>query len=107
MPAKLDAQSSFFVKHTIGTIKYNAQGFIFKNKDVLRPEMVEVVQVHSSFLCTGKPKFSESSYVDYGNGPSHWLVIAGDVVLGFQCISDLSYLCDWPGFEKLSCAGSF
>lgn len=45
VPAKLDAQSAFNIKHTIGAIKYNAQGFIFKNKDVLRPEMVEVVQV--------------------------------------------------------------
>ncbi|OEH74173.1 hypothetical protein cyc_04385 [Cyclospora cayetanensis] len=44
VPAKLDAQSAFNINHTIGCIKYNAQGFIFKNKDVLRPEMVEVVQ---------------------------------------------------------------
>lgn len=45
VPAKLDSHSAFMVKQSIGTIKYNAQGFIFKNKDVLRPEMVEVVQV--------------------------------------------------------------
>ncbi|KAL8446773.1 hypothetical protein Emed_004775 [Eimeria media] len=44
VPAKINAQTSFNVKHTIGTIKYSAQGFLFKNKDVLRPEMVEVVQ---------------------------------------------------------------
>ncbi|CDJ56122.1 hypothetical protein EMWEY_00014750 [Eimeria maxima] len=44
VPAKLDSHSAFMVKQSIGTIKYNAQGFIFKNKDVLRPEMVEVVQ---------------------------------------------------------------
>lgn len=54
VPAKLDAQTSFNVKHTIGSIKYNAQGFIFKNKDVLRPEMVEVVQVR-----LGGPSWSD------------------------------------------------
>ncbi|KAL8425451.1 hypothetical protein Efla_006850 [Eimeria flavescens] len=47
-PAKLDAQRAFNIKHTIGTIRYNAQGFLFKNKDVLRPEMVEIVQASAN-----------------------------------------------------------
>lgn len=50
VPAKLDAHSAFLIKHSIGTIKYNAQGFVFKNKDVLKPEMVDVVQVRTIML---------------------------------------------------------
>lgn len=51
VPAKLDANRAFNIKHTIGAIKYNAEGFLFKNKDVLRPEMVEVVQVRIILYC--------------------------------------------------------
>jgi len=42
---KVSANVLFMVDHTIGEIQYNVQGFLFKNKDVLRPDLVEVVQV--------------------------------------------------------------
>eukprot|EP00917_Polyrhabdina_sp_WS-2016_P020973 GHVP01045222.1.p1 GENE.GHVP01045222.1~~GHVP01045222.1.p1 ORF type:complete len:809 (+),score=141.40 GHVP01045222.1:80-2428(+) len=40
---KFDSHISFIVVHTIGEITYNATGFILKNKDVLRPEFVDLV----------------------------------------------------------------
>lgn len=36
---------NFIVVHTIGPVQYNATGFLAKNKDILRAELVEVVQV--------------------------------------------------------------
>lgn len=41
---KVGANINFMIEHTIGQISYNATGFLFKNKDVLRAELVEVVQ---------------------------------------------------------------
>ncbi|KAJ1613731.1 unconventional myosin [Cryptosporidium canis] len=43
-PAKIGGDVNFIVTHTIGDIQYCATGFLFKNKDVLRAELVEVVQ---------------------------------------------------------------
>ncbi|OXB71841.1 UNVERIFIED_CONTAM: hypothetical protein H355_013664, partial [Colinus virginianus] len=43
-PAKVAPNINFLVNHTIGDIQYNAEGFLFKNKDVLRAEIMEVVQ---------------------------------------------------------------
>ncbi|ORM41105.1 Myosin-A [Babesia sp. Xinjiang] len=42
-PAKVGSKLNFTVVHTIGTIQYNAQSFVFKNKDVLTAELVECV----------------------------------------------------------------
>lgn len=42
--AKVGGQQNFIVAHTIGDIQYNVTGFLFKNKDVLRAELVEVIQ---------------------------------------------------------------
>ncbi|GIX63977.1 myosin A [Babesia caballi] len=42
-PAKVGGKLNFTVVHTIGSIQYNAQNFIFKNKDVLTAELVECV----------------------------------------------------------------
>lgn len=47
---KVAANINFLVGHTIGEIQYNVTGFLFKNKDILRGELVEVVQV--SNVCT-------------------------------------------------------
>ncbi|KAL7066800.1 putative myosin A [Cryptosporidium serpentis] len=49
-PAKISGETNFIVSHTIGDIQYCAQGFLFKNKDVLRAELVEVVQKSSNQL---------------------------------------------------------
>eukprot|EP00914_Ancora_sagittata_P022990 GHVO01045643.1.p1 GENE.GHVO01045643.1~~GHVO01045643.1.p1 ORF type:complete len:510 (-),score=126.45 GHVO01045643.1:14-1375(-) len=42
--AKVNPNENFVVAHTIGDIQYNVKGFILKNKDILRAELVEVVQ---------------------------------------------------------------
>ncbi|CDJ63030.1 hypothetical protein ENH_00032020 [Eimeria necatrix] len=47
-PAKVSPNINFLVCHTIGDIQYNAEGFLFKNKDVLRAEIMEVVQASSN-----------------------------------------------------------
>eukprot|EP01055_Gregarina_sp_Pseudo9_P000942 Gregarina_sp_Pseudo_9__941@NODE_15_length_6304_cov_17_343815_g13_i0_p1_GENE_NODE_15_length_6304_cov_17_343815_g13_i0NODE_15_length_6304_cov_17_343815_g13_i0_p1_ORF_typecomplete_len831_score196_02Myosin_head/PF00063_21/2_5e175TniB/PF05621_11/0_0044AAA_22/PF13401_6/1_2e04AAA_22/PF13401_6/0_093AAA_16/PF13191_6/0_15AAA_30/PF13604_6/0_089ABC_tran/PF00005_27/0_22ABC_tran/PF00005_27/1_6e04_NODE_15_length_6304_cov_17_343815_g13_i0762568 len=44
LPAKVGANQNFIVVHTIGEIQYNIAGFLFKNKDVLRAELIEVIQ---------------------------------------------------------------
>lgn len=49
-PAKISGDVNFVVSHTIGDIQYSASGFLFKNKDVLRAELVEVVQKSQSEL---------------------------------------------------------
>eukprot|EP01054_Gregarina_sp_Poly1_P006865 Gregarina_sp_Poly_1__6864@NODE_371_length_9145_cov_221_025777_g306_i0_p1_GENE_NODE_371_length_9145_cov_221_025777_g306_i0NODE_371_length_9145_cov_221_025777_g306_i0_p1_ORF_typecomplete_len673_score132_72Myosin_head/PF00063_21/3e154TniB/PF05621_11/0_0016AAA_16/PF13191_6/0_022AAA_22/PF13401_6/4_4e03AAA_22/PF13401_6/0_14AAA_30/PF13604_6/0_027AAA_30/PF13604_6/9_7e03Adeno_IVa2/PF02456_15/6_2Adeno_IVa2/PF02456_15/9ABC_tran/PF00005_27/0_062AAA_10/PF12846_7/0_15TsaE/PF02367_17/0_31_NODE_371_length_9145_ len=48
LPAKVGSQQNFVVLHTIGEIQYNIVGFLFKNKDVLRAELVEVIQASSN-----------------------------------------------------------
>eukprot|EP01056_Protomagalhaensia_sp_Gyna25_P003135 Protomagalhaensia_sp_Gyna_25__3134@NODE_286_length_4042_cov_30_477142_g220_i0_p1_GENE_NODE_286_length_4042_cov_30_477142_g220_i0NODE_286_length_4042_cov_30_477142_g220_i0_p1_ORF_typecomplete_len830_score162_11Myosin_head/PF00063_21/4_8e177AAA_30/PF13604_6/0_042AAA_30/PF13604_6/1_1e02TniB/PF05621_11/0_0037AAA_16/PF13191_6/0_035AAA_22/PF13401_6/0_066ABC_tran/PF00005_27/0_059RdRP_2/PF00978_21/0_098_NODE_286_length_4042_cov_30_477142_g220_i01462635 len=48
LPAKVGAQQNFIVVHTVGEIQYNIVGFLFKNKDVLRAELVEVIQASSN-----------------------------------------------------------
>nr|AFS69160.1 myosin A [Babesia sp. BQ1/Lintan] len=47
-PAKVGAQLNFNVVHTIGTIQYNAQSFVFKNRDVLTAELVECVNASTN-----------------------------------------------------------
>lgn len=46
--AKVGPDKNFVVIHTIGEISYCATGFLFKNKDVLRPELMEAVQASSN-----------------------------------------------------------
>ncbi|EDO05431.1 myosin A [Babesia bovis T2Bo] len=52
-PAKVGAKLNFTVTHTIGTISYNAQSFIFKNKDVLTAELVECVNASPNEMIKG------------------------------------------------------
>lgn len=47
-PAKVSPNMNFLISHTIGDIQYNAEGFLFKNKDVLRAEIMEVVQASTN-----------------------------------------------------------
>eukprot|EP01071_Lankesteria_metandrocarpae_P005010 Lankesteria_metandrocarpae@DN3807_c0_g1_i1.p1 len=47
---KVASNFMFLVDHTIGEIQYNVRGFLAKNKDVLRPDLVEVVQASSNVL---------------------------------------------------------
>ncbi|KAF8822282.1 myosin D [Cardiosporidium cionae] len=49
-PAKVGANINFLVVHTIGSIQYNADSFLFKNKDILRPEIMEIVQNSSNTI---------------------------------------------------------
>lgn len=45
---KVASNINFVIAHTIGDIQYNVHGFLFKNKDILRAELVEVVQVRKT-----------------------------------------------------------
>lgn len=45
IPSKNTKSLEFAVVHTIGKINYNADGFSMKNKDVLRPEIIEITTV--------------------------------------------------------------
>lgn len=47
-PAKVASNINFVILHTIGPIQYNCQGFLVKNKDILRAELVEVAQASSN-----------------------------------------------------------
>ncbi|CBZ54561.1 hypothetical protein NCLIV_049900 [Neospora caninum Liverpool] len=47
-PAKVCPNINFLIAHTVGDIQYNAEGFLFKNKDVLRAEIMEIVQQSSN-----------------------------------------------------------
>ncbi|OEH74303.1 putative myosin A [Cyclospora cayetanensis] len=49
-PAKVSPNINFLVSHTIGDIQYNGESFLFKNKDVLRAEIMEVVQASSNLV---------------------------------------------------------
>eukprot|EP00921_Rhytidocystis_pertsovi_P020999 GHVQ01033545.1.p1 GENE.GHVQ01033545.1~~GHVQ01033545.1.p1 ORF type:complete len:823 (-),score=114.93 GHVQ01033545.1:582-3050(-) len=44
-PAKVGGNINFLVTHTIGDIQYCGDSFLYKNKDVLRVELMEIVQV--------------------------------------------------------------
>lgn len=44
---------NFIIDHTIGQIAYNATGFLYKNKDYLRAELVEVMQQSSNPVAAG------------------------------------------------------
>lgn len=48
--AKIGPDKNFVVLHTIGEIQYCAMGFLFKNKDILRPDLMEVVQASKNPL---------------------------------------------------------
>lgn len=43
-PARVGPNVNFLVIHTIGAIQYNSEGFLYKNKDVLRSELMEIVK---------------------------------------------------------------
>eukprot|EP01071_Lankesteria_metandrocarpae_P004194 Lankesteria_metandrocarpae@DN3423_c0_g1_i1.p1 len=53
--AKVGGNYNFMVAHTIGSIQYNATNFLIKNKDLLRAELVDVVQ--TSTRLTGSKLF--------------------------------------------------
>ncbi|EZG47683.1 putative myosin [Gregarina niphandrodes] len=48
--AKISSDINFIITHTIGDIQYNSTGFIAKNKDMLKAELVEVMQKSSSHV---------------------------------------------------------
>lgn len=49
---KLASNINFIINHTIGQIMYSATNFLFKNKDVLRAELVEVIQKSPNAVCS-------------------------------------------------------
>lgn len=48
LPAKVQPNVNFVVVHTIGPIQYTSTGFLAKNMDILRPDLVSVVQKSSN-----------------------------------------------------------
>lgn len=44
VPAKVASNQNFIIQHTIGPIQYCAINFLLKNKDVLRAELMELIQ---------------------------------------------------------------
>eukprot|EP00917_Polyrhabdina_sp_WS-2016_P020972 GHVP01045215.1.p1 GENE.GHVP01045215.1~~GHVP01045215.1.p1 ORF type:complete len:667 (-),score=134.13 GHVP01045215.1:15-2015(-) len=53
LKAKVQGNIKFSIAHTIGDISYTATDFLMKNNDVLRPELVEIVQQSSNVVCKG------------------------------------------------------
>lgn len=83
-PAKVSANINFLVVHTIGAIQYNADGFLFKNKDVLRPEIMEVVQVSANCVVS---KLFEGIKMEKGK-------MAKGQLIGSQFLAQLQQLMD-------------
>ena len=50
LPGKVSPNLSFIVVHTIGPVQYSAKNFLQKNKDILRSELVQLVQNSSNQL---------------------------------------------------------
>lgn len=48
IPAKVSSNKNFIIQHTIGPIQYCAENFLLKNRDVLRAELMEVIQNSSN-----------------------------------------------------------
>lgn len=49
--AKISPDTNFVITHTIGDIQYCCTSFVAKNKDMLKPELVSVVQKSSNNVC--------------------------------------------------------
>eukprot|EP00917_Polyrhabdina_sp_WS-2016_P014637 GHVP01031990.1.p1 GENE.GHVP01031990.1~~GHVP01031990.1.p1 ORF type:complete len:828 (+),score=177.56 GHVP01031990.1:27-2510(+) len=45
---KVGGDENFIIDHTVGVIQYNVTNFLFKNKDVLRPDLIECVQASTN-----------------------------------------------------------
>lgn len=51
--SKMMIGANFCINHSIGQINYCATGFLFKNKDVLRAELVEIIQHSKNAVAAG------------------------------------------------------
>lgn len=51
--AKISSDINFIVTHTIGDIQYCATGFLAKNKDLLKSDLVEVLQSSENHVTAG------------------------------------------------------
>ncbi|KAH0484363.1 MAG: uncharacterized protein KVP18_001882 [Porospora cf. gigantea A] len=51
--SKVAGNVNFIIDHTVGEIQYNVENFLFKNKDVLRGELIEVVQASTNPVSLG------------------------------------------------------
>eukprot|EP01069_Polyplicarium_translucidae_P007657 Polyplicarium_translucidae@DN3137_c0_g1_i2.p1 len=69
--AKVGANINFLVDHTIGEIQYSVVDFLFKNKDVLRGELVEVVQASPNETIRG---LFEGVVIEKGKMPKGQLI---------------------------------
>lgn len=45
LPGKRDQMNNFVVVHTIANVEYSSQGFLSKNKDILKSELCAMLQV--------------------------------------------------------------
>jgi len=82
--AKVGANINFLIVHTIGAIQYNGDGFLFKNKDVLRPEIMEVVQASPNCVVS---KLFEGIVMEKGK-------MAKGQLIGSQFLAQLQQLMD-------------
>lgn len=80
--AKVGSDSNFIVIHTIGEIQYCSAGFLFKNKDVLRPELMECVQASTDEVVS---QLFEGITMEKGK-------MAKGMLIGSQFISQLEDL---------------
>eukprot|EP00918_Siedleckia_nematoides_P093412 GHVU01205023.1.p1 GENE.GHVU01205023.1~~GHVU01205023.1.p1 ORF type:complete len:705 (-),score=155.74 GHVU01205023.1:920-3034(-) len=77
--SKLGANINFIVVHTIGDIEYTSIGFLTKNKDVLRAELVKVIQESDCEVTRG---LFEGVHVEPGK-------LAKGQLIGSQFLSQL------------------
>lgn len=92
-PAKVSPNINFLVNHTIGDIQYNAEGFLFKNKDVLRAEIMEIVQQSENPVVK---QLFEGIVMEKGK-------MAKGLLIGSQFLNQLQSLMDLINVSRCSC----
>lgn len=82
VPAKVASNKNFVIQHTIGPIQYCATNFLLKNKDVLRAELMELIQNSSNPIVK---ELFEGQVIERGK-------IAKGSLIGSQFLNQLTSL---------------
>lgn len=82
IPAKVASNINFIIQHTIGPIQYCATNFLLKNKDVLRAELMELIQKSSNPIVK---ELFEGQVIERGK-------IAKGSLIGSQFLNQLTTL---------------
>ncbi|SBS87823.1 myosin A, putative [Plasmodium malariae] len=80
--AKVASNKNFIIQHTIGPIQYCADNFLLKNKDLLRGELVEVIQGSNNEIVQ---KLFEGQVIEKGK-------MAKGSLIGSQFLNQLTSL---------------